>query len=228
MVSEKNRYPLIDLMRFAAIALMVFFHLFYDLDQFGFVDIDFRKDPFWHQLPRLIITLFMLCVGMGLALSHGEKVRWHKVGRRFAQLAICAALISLATYVAFPKRWIYFGTIHSIAFSSVLALPFLRFPRLALALGLAANFCYWALEWRFRPFSRDWGIVSLDYVPLHPWMGVVLIGIFFHHWGLHRWREGGLQLPAWITWASRHSLKIYMLHQVILYGLVFAIHWLVK
>ena len=222
-----SRYPMIDCMRFAAIALMVFFHLFYDLDQFHFVDIDFKRDPFWSRLPRLIITLFMLCVGMGLALAHPVRVDWKKAAVRFAQLALCAGIISLVTFIGFPKRWVYFGTLHCIAMASVLALPFLRYPKLALAIGATMLVCYYGLDLRFRPLSRDWGIVSMDYIPLHPWLGVVLIGIFLHTHKFHR-RKLPFTPPRWITWASRHSLKIYLTHQVALYGLVFCAHKLLS
>ena len=225
--TENARYPIIDLMRFTAIALMVFFHFFYDLDQFRFVDINFRRDIFWSQLPIVIITLFMLCVGMGLALNHQGGIRWRRVARRFVQLAFWAALISLVTYLAFPKRWIYFGTLHCIAFSSVLALPLLRYPRMALAIGLVMQVCYWGLKLRFPSLSKYLGIVSMDYIPLHPWLGVVLIGIFLHSCQFHRW-QGHYTLPRWVTWASRYSLRIYLFHQIFLYGLVFSVHKLLS
>ena len=221
--SSGIRYPLIDLMRVAAIGLMVFFHLFYDLDQWGFVDIDFRQDVFWFWLPKLIVWLFMLCVGMGLAMTHSRGVVWKKVGKRLAQLGGAALGVSLFTYFAFPKNWVYFGTLHCIALSSILALPFLRRPNWALALGLAMITLYWGLDLRLPSLSKYLGIVAMDYIPPHPWLGVVLMGIFFHSRGLQHW-QAHWRLPGPVTWVSRHSLSIYLLHQVVLYGLVFFAH----
>ena len=83
---------------------------------------------------------------------------------------------------------------------------------------------YWAFDLRFRPLSRDWGIVSMDYIPLHPWFGVVLIGLFLTSCGLHLSWQKRLNLPPWVSFISRHSLKIYMAHQVVLYGLIFSLH----
>ena len=123
---KKHRYPLIDLMRFCAISLMVFFHLFYDLDLFGFVDIDFKRDVFWKALPKLIVTLFMLCVGSGVYLSHHKGMEWKKAAKRFGKLALCAGLVSAVTLYAFPSRWVYFGTLHCIALSGLMALPFVK------------------------------------------------------------------------------------------------------
>ena len=228
MTKEKlTRYPLIDLIRLTAIILMVFFHLFYDLDKFGFVDINFRQDPFWNNLPRLIVFLFMLCVGMGLALSHEKEIRWPKVGKRFVKVGLFALIISLYTYFAFPKTWIYFGTLHCIALSSVLALPFLRYPKLALTVGLGMALAYGGLSLRLPSLSRQLGIVSMDYIPPHPWLGIVLIGLFLHSCHFHQWKSHW-RLPRWMTWASRYSLEIYMTHQIILYGLIFGLHQVLR
>lgn len=215
------RYPIIDMMRVLAIALMVVFHLFYDLTLFKFVGIDFQNDPFWFWLPRFIVLLFLLCVGMGLCLSNKEKIQWIKVKRRFLKLTALAAVISIYTYFAFPKNWIYFGTLHCIAICSVLALPFINYPRTSLIVGLAINILYWLLKLRFVPFSRSLKIVSMDYIPLHPWFGIVLIGIFLYHVNFHKIGSDSIRLPNWFLWISKQSLWIYVLHQIILYGIVY-------
>ena len=65
-----SRYAIIDQIRGVAIVLMVFFHLFFDLKMFGAVSINFSKDPFWYFIPRLIVFLFLIAVGLSLALVH--------------------------------------------------------------------------------------------------------------------------------------------------------------
>ena len=68
--------------------------------------------------------------------------------------------------------------------------------------------------------------VTEDYVPIFPWMGVFLMGMYL---GTHFILSGALvqgdrlsdgkilALPAWL---GRHSLLIYMIHQPILLGLL--------
>jgi uncharacterized membrane protein len=66
-----------------------------------------------------------------------------------------------------------------------------------------------------------------DYVPVIPWFGVVLIGIFL---GNCLQRRPALQfvrtiqlpgsLAAGLALTGRHSLLIYMLHQPIMLGLL--------
>ena len=57
--------------------------------------------------------------------------------RRIAIIAACALLATVASWVLFPRTFIYFGILHAIAVASVLAWPLVRRPRAALAIGVA-------------------------------------------------------------------------------------------
>ena len=67
--------------------------------------------------------------------------------------------------------------------------------------------------------------VTEDYVPVFPWFGVVLIGIFIGHQLLgapalrviQSW-QSNMPLARGLALAGRHSLLIYMLHQPIMFG----------
>jgi uncharacterized membrane protein len=67
-----------------------------------------------------------------------------------------------------------------------------------------------------------------DYVPLLPWFGVLLIGMFAgrYFWrGAARsavldWQANGTVGRA-LIWAGRHSLAIYMVHQPLLIGVLY-------
>ncbi len=63
-----------------------------------------------------------------------------------------------------------------------------------------------------------------DYVPLFPWLGVVLLGISVGCWLASRGFEPLKPLargaPTWLTWLGRHSLLVYMVHQPILLGVL--------
>ena len=69
---------------------------------------------------------------------------------------------------------------------------------------------------------------SNDYVPIFPWFGVVLAGIAVARLALLLQASGRpvlepLKRPApWpLLWAGRHSLAIYLIHQPVLFGLVY-------
>lgn len=216
--NTKTRYPLVDVVRGVAIVLMIIFHGAYDLNLFGFVEIDFFKDQFWYVLPRIIVFLFLLAVGFGLTIAHRDEIKWSPFWKRFGKVAICAVGISIGTYFMFPKSWVYFGTLHCIALTSLLALPFLKHPKISLAIGLLLT-----LPHLYFGKSIPWILMehkSMDYIPPFPWLGVVLFGVFATHQGWHKIQFSVKPLE----FLGRHSLLIYMIHQPILYGLVFVLY----
>jgi len=221
---QKFRYNVVDEIRGFAIALMVIFHFFYDLNILNFVKIDFTGDLFWWIFPRVIVFLFFLSVGLGLPLAHTPKIKWNKFWIRFIKISGYAVLISLTTYFLFPDRWVYFGTLHCIALCSLLALPFLKWPKVGLIIFLAL-----AIPSTFFNFDLPWIVLhgfSMDYISPFPWFGVVALGIFFFHVNFHKvdlakWGVGPLLKP--LRFMGKHSLVIYVLHQPIIFGILFAL-----
>ncbi|RMG57545.1 MAG: DUF1624 domain-containing protein, partial [Gammaproteobacteria bacterium] len=125
------------------------------------------------------------------------------------------------------------GILHFIAVASLLALPLVARPRLALGLGVALILLGMHVSHPF--FDQPWihwlGLMTHkpttdDYVPIVPWLGVVLIGIAAGHWlqgpqaqALRRYTID--HAPArLLAAAGRHGLIIYLLHQPILFGSV--------
>lgn len=224
--SYVKRFPFIDQVRGLAIVLMVFFHFFYDLNVFKFVAIDFKNNYFWWGLPRVIVFLFLLSVGMSLTLVHYPKIQWHKFNKRLGLLVFFAALISVSTYFLFPKKWIYFGTLHSIATCSLMALPFLRFPRINLAIAILLITPSVILKWNIPWFQLNH--FSMDYIPPFPWLGVVCLGVYFTHKNWHKVTPPWNFLTKSLSYLGKHPLKIYILHQPILYGMAYLAHLLMQ
>jgi uncharacterized membrane protein len=126
------------------------------------------------------------------------------------------------------ERFIYFGILHAIAVSSLLAWPLVRRPLLAGAIGTGLVIASVALAHpAFDQRALSWlGFATHkpqteDYVPLAPWLGVVLIGVWLGYVLMQRnfrLLAPLARAPAWIRSAGRHSLLIYMVHQPILVG----------
>lgn len=224
-MAKENRSIFLDQLRGFAIVLMVIFHFSYDLNYFRFVEIDFFKDPFWYYFPRLITFLFLVCVGMSLTLTHQKKVKWAKVIKRFALLSFWAMLFTVATFFIFPDRFIYFGILHCIALSSLAGIFFLRIPLIALIIGLPmiilGVFFNLNLPWFNLPHP------SVDYIPFFPWFGAVLIGIYLAKIGVTKWQTK-FSLIAPLEYIGKYSLRIYILHQPILFAVSYAAWWLKK
>jgi uncharacterized membrane protein len=212
--ANENRSMLLDQLRGLAVVLMIFFHASYDLNLFGYIAIEPFHNPFWFGLPRLIVFLFLICVGIGLRSAYSQRLDWTKFWKRFSKLALCALIVSVSTYFLFPDRWIYFGTLHCIALCSLLALPLLNYPRLALVSAivmLGFDFAGYRIPWIKLEHS------SMDYIPLFPWIAVVWLGFFLHHAKLHQKHVPPIKF---LEFLGKNSLVIYVIHQPLFFGLL--------
>ncbi|MBI2520895.1 MAG: DUF1624 domain-containing protein [Bdellovibrio sp.] len=221
-----TRFNFVDELRGIAVGLMIFFHFSYDLRIFGFASINFQRDFFWWFLPRLIVFLFLFSMGLSTCLGHWPKFKKRPFFIRLAKVGGGAALVSLVTYLLFPERWIYFGTLHCITLSSIAILPFLGRPWPALILGLALPISKWGFGIGPSWFSLKHQ--SMDYIPFLPWFGICLMGVFAFHMGLHKINLPiPMKIKQGLQFFGRHSFLIYMLHQPLLYGTVYLV-WMIQ
>ncbi len=222
--SSTARVYTVDLMRFAAIVLMVIFHFIYDLKFFGYVLWDIPDGHGWRQFRQVILTLFFLCVGFSLASVHRHHFKAKHFFKRFGLLVLASGAVTISSLIMAPNNWIFFGVLQFIAVASLLCVPFARQPIIALGLGLAIIAVYnlgWMTSiWPFQPIRHLLPDYTNDYVGLFPWTGVVLLGIWlaYQPWFIKDpLSRFGQTKP--VLFASRHSLIIYLVHQPILFGI---------
>jgi len=218
----------IDALRGAAILAMIAYHFCFDLRYFGVFNADFEHGLFWLTARSLILSSFLLLAGVSLVLAVRASASPGKFRRHVAIITLCAVAVSAGSYALFPRTFIWFGVLHAIAVSLVIARPLVARPALALTIGIfmiAAGvtvthpvFDQRALAWIGFMTGKP---ATEDYVPLFPWTGVVLLGVALGH-ALHRNNYsaivGANRWPAWIAWLGRRSLAVYMLHQPLLIG----------
>jgi uncharacterized membrane protein len=225
------RYGRLDALRGGAVVWMAVFHFCFDLNQLRLLTPiqAFTRDPYWTVQRACIVTLFVGCAGVSQALALQAGQPWSRFWRRWAQVAGCALAVTLGSALVFPQSFIYFGVLHGLALMLVLA-------RLAAPLGrglwLLGPVCL-VLPWLVQHpiFDTRWtnwtGLithkpVTEDYVPLLPWLGVMLMGLAAGQWLLQH-RAGLLSgpVPGWLrplAWLGRWSLSFYMAHQPVLMG----------
>ena len=221
---------------------MTVFHFAFDLSYLRFWPQDFYNDPFWTWQRTAIVSLFLWCAGMGQAAAMSQQVPLPRFVRRWALIAGCALLVSVGSYAVFPQSYIYFGVLHGIAVM-LLVLRGLRNAPVAVLCGVAIIAI--ALPPIYRHMAADLpsamvqllnskplsplGLMTIkprteDYVPLLPWLGVMLLGFVAGKQVLRNpaaaaWlAQPARGLLAGLAWLGRHSLPYYMLHQLVLLG----------
>jgi uncharacterized membrane protein len=234
IISRHERVFIVDAVRGIAVMLMMGFHFCFDLNYFKLASFDFYFGPFWLAARAMIVTLFLLLVGVSLQLASTGRLNIRAYSRRLALLAACAGIVSASSYGIFPNSGIFFGVLHFILVASILGLIFTRFNYLNLMLG--TGWILAGLAYQNAWFDQAWlnwiGFmthkpVTQDYVPLFPWFGVVLLGLFMGRWlASHEtaaaWKGVG-KLPLTLLWLGRHSLVVYMLHQPLLLGALYLV-----
>lgn len=234
------RFWEIDLLRGIAILSMIAFHIFFDLKYFGLLAWGSRLS--WWLAPRLIAGTFIFLVGISLSLSYSrvarkpEKIIVRKYLLRGLKIFSWGLAITAVTWFLVPEGFIFFGILHFIGLSVAFSYPFLRWPKYNFALGLAAMLTGSIVSLYVFPFPYlVWlgfiypGAYSLDFFPLFPWFGLILLGIYYgnilYPGGKRGFclREARGPLKDFLTFIGRNSLKIYLIHQPIILGIIFTL-----
>lgn len=243
--AQRDRLDRLDVLRGLAMVWMTAFHFCFDLSYLQLWRQDFYHDPLWTWQRTAIVSLFLLCAGLGQAVAQTKQISTRRFYRRWLQVAGCAVLVSAGSYLVFPHSFIYFGVLHGMAVMLLL----LRLVQgcsdrvlwaLALICMLAPGLYSFAASGlpaslvdllNTKPFS-PLGLVTRkpateDFVPILPWLGIMLLGFYVGRQQIAKpgaWLAGYLAQPAqsWpsrsLAWLGRHSLLYYMLHQLVLMG----------
>ena len=202
----KERITEIDVLRTIAIVMMIIYHTAFDLRSFYSWDIDLFGRS-WEVFRVITVSAFLLASGMSSQLSSRPL-------RRAAIVLGYALLISAVTYIYDPNTFIYFGILHCIGFGMLLLIPLKKLKEFCIPLGVAILFLPTP-----NPLAP-----TLDCYPLFPWVGLMMIGAGIGHFLyirnsfiIHNSKFKILALPG------RYALLIYMVHQPILLGILYAV-----
>ncbi|WP_312643489.1 heparan-alpha-glucosaminide N-acetyltransferase [Hydrogenoanaerobacterium sp.] len=239
-----RRVWLIDEVRGVFIILMVLYHLFYDLVYIFEVNIPAFHWRFTSYLQLLIAGLFVFISGVASRFSRSNL-------KRGAQCFAFGMVMTLATWLFLPSQIVLFGILHLLGVCMMLfplMKPVLdRIPPLAGLIVCAVLFFltyntqsgYWGMRgwqmnlpvaWYSTNFLFPFGFPnaefwSSDYFPLLPWILWYLGGTFA---GVYI-KNG--QCPAWfyrphsrlMAFLGRNTFIIYLLHQPVVYGVLYVI-----
>jgi uncharacterized membrane protein len=243
MDNNIKRFWEIDFLRGVAIIMMIIFHFIYDINYFEILKIDIQSG-YISIFNYSIGTIFLLLVGISLTLSYSrskKKLSKRKLTFKFlkrgAKIFTLGLLITAVTWLFLDQGFIIFGVLHCIGTSIIISYFFINYRYSNIILGgsliliglILRNYTfdfYW-LMWLGFKFPR---LYTIDYFPLLPWLGVILIGIFLGN-KLYPNYKRAIKIKnldryksiRFFSYLGRHSLIIYFLHQIILLSLIYLI-----
>ncbi|MBS3065208.1 MAG: DUF1624 domain-containing protein [DPANN group archaeon] len=223
-----NRFWELDFTRGLAVIGMIIFHALWNLNFFGYTTLNLYSG--WLGIfQKVIAVTFLALVGIGLTLSankHENYKTWFL--KRGLFIFGLGMLITAFTFIFFRENLIYFGILHLIGVSIILAIPFAKQIYANLILGLSLiitglylqtltfNFSYLLWLGFYTPLA------TFDYYPILPWFGIILIGAAF---GNIIYKNGNRlkEIKDYnniISKIGKQSLLIYFIHQPILFGVL--------
>ncbi len=184
-VMEIKRLWEVDFFRGMAIILMIIFNYSFTLRYFRLFIVE-GGWLYWYVFPRLIAGMFIFIAGISLVLSYNRVTKSKKFYlKRGLKIFGLGLLITLVTFFLFPEEFIIFGILHLIGVAIIFSIPFLNLKKLNLILGLSIILIGFLLEnlrfdfsWLLWLGLKPKSFITLDYFPIFPWFGVILLGIF--------------------------------------------------
>ncbi len=228
-VPGATRWPWLDGLRGIALVAMAIYHFTWDLAYFHFVPGGVLRSTLFTVFGHAIACSFLAIAGFALAIAAQPQLDLTKFLVRLAKIVIAALLVTVATWFAFPQSFVTFGILHCIAAASVISLAFMLAPFWLTGLAGALVFIAgWVIELPAFDTVNGWlglGVrvpLTNDWRPLFPWAGAMLLGLGFGQWVLNRKMfVRAMPPPArLLQTAGRHSLIIYLLHQPLLFAMV--------
>lgn len=213
----------LDALRGIAVLWMIIFHAAYDMRMLGFVSWNF-SEGFWYGFPRVIAFTFLFCVGLSLNFTHIPRINWDHLKKRSGKLALGALIISLSTYFLFPQNWVFFGTLHCILAGSLLGALVVNKRNLAWFLLILILILQYFIGYDIKWVSSIIQKPSMDFIPIYPWFWAILLGIVLGPYLSKSRQLMDFPTPRFLRFLGLHSLKIYLIHQPLIFGTL----WVIK
>ncbi len=231
MTSSDTRYPELDLLRGLAVLAMIAYHLCFDLSVYygypiavesGWLSIAARMTAF------VFLTLVGICFVISWEHTHPD-VRMRKYGTRALVMIAGGMIVTGVTWMIDPGTFVIFGILHLIGVATIVqygARPLQQW-NLLLGILIMSTAFFLPIAALSTPILLPFGIMnkgfsSVDYYPLLPWLGPIIIGMGLGDVLYAPERHSVLTLfdtvqwPRWILWTGRRSLAIYFVHQPVL------------
>ena len=235
-MERKKRIDAIDAAR--GLALVLMHHFLIDLVNLCGAPMWIFSNPVFDVLHYIFAGLFIFLAGLCCRFSHSNLRR----GVICFAIAMVITVVSSLPIINDPIR---FGVLHLLGFSMIFfalthrawdAIPRKVAPVIYVLMTVASAYLVAhtsignAARWLF-PFGWTYkGFYTADWFPIFPWLFVFLIGTWAGLYVTERKlpeRFYSFTCPV-LPQIGRRSLLIYVLHQPILYGAIYAVKLIFK
>jgi len=222
--ARRTRFWEIDLLRTNAIVVMIAYHTILLIDYLGIRQTTQYLYPWFPLWFTFGGGTFIFLAGVSLTIAYSRSKKFSPFVRRGLQIFAMGLGITLVTWLIPGPDYVQFGVLHFFGIAFMLAPFFLRFRFINLILGIGLMILGLQLQsvrvdfpWLFWLGLMPQGFGSImDYMPLLPWFGLLLAGMFFgkilYPQGNRRFSVPDLnnRVMSALTLPGRHPLAIYL------------------
>lgn len=226
-----KRIQIIDTFRGFTIISMVLFHLFYNINYYW--PLNFYDGTVFNKIWQLSIALsfFTLSGITSCFLSPKKNIK------RGTTTSFIGFAITIITYIFAKEQLIIWGVLNGLGLSMIIvgflgkSISFKLWPLFLLAFsfsykipsGLLSNINFFDKLYSLNLFPLGFpsnSFYSNDYFPMIPWIFAFLAGLSLGKFLLAKNFYNFDTNDNFLAKIGRHSLLIYLSHQIILYPLV--------
>lgn len=242
---EKKRYYILDSLRGITLISMMLYHAVWDLVYIFGVDMPWYQSEAAFVWQQSICWTFILL--SGFCWSMGRK----KLKRALVVLG-ASVLISAVTLLFMPENRVLFGVLSAIGTGMLLMIPLDKvFRRINPYVGILVSAGLFVVtrgvndgflgfgDWRICALPEAWyanlftaylgfpaaDFWSTDYFSVIPWLFLYWTGYFLYMiFEKADWLKylAGFRIRS-LEWIGRHSLILYMIHQPVIYGVLYVV-----
>lgn len=241
----KQRYTVPDIIRGIAVIAMIIYHALWDMVYIFNVDMPWFESDAGFVFQQSILWTFVLISGFCVRLGK-------RTLRRSVTVIVGSLIITAVTLIFMPGSLIINGVLSFIGVAMLVTIPLRKvLGKVPCTIGLAVSLILFVLTYNvqhgfigigdkaifnlpdflylnnitaFFGFPHK-AFYSADYVPFLPWIFLFFAGYFT--FGILEKMKKLMYLSAFscrpLEFVGRHSFEIYMIHQPLLYGLLFTI-----
>lgn len=242
-IKKNKRIEIVDFLRGLAVITMILYHIYYDIVYIFGREISIVSPSFMYIVQQFSCSLFIFLAGFSINLSTNSF-------KNAIKILFFAYLLTLVTYLVVPEFVILFGILHFLGFSILLVtilgkLIDIKNTGVLMILSGISFLIFLFIKintvdfFSFSEYLRNLNLYPLgfygnsfnssDYFPLLPWFFLFLMAYLLGKINMQKGnpiRKFKINIGI-INKMGRHSLIIYMLHQVIIAAFLYVLFMII-